>query len=489
MKRFNWLKLILICSLIISLSLCIDCAKKDTGKIPVTTNSREAKNAFLKGRQLTENLQIEESRAYFEKAVKLDPEFAQGYLYLSFAQPTFKDYFEYFNLAKQNMTDASDGEQWYILGTEAGVNGLPMIQRDYYQKMVQEYPRDERAHSLLGVNYFGQQEYENAVSELDKAISINPKFPSPYNMKGYAHRFLGQYEQAEEAFKKYIELIPNDPNPYDSYAELLMKIGKYDESIENYEKALEQNPNFVASYIGIATNLNFKGEHIKAREKLQELYEITRNTGEKRQALFAMAVSCADEGDLAMALQMIEKTLAMDTEIDDPAAMSADLVNMGNLYLEMGSFNDAKLVFGASLKTVTESDLDEDFKANSQRQYLFNSCRLSIKQKDFETAGKLADEFMQEVTEINNPFQIKQAHQLKGMIACQQDDFETAITELNQSNLQNPQNLFRLAKAYKGMGEMEKAKDYCLKAANFNLLNSMQYAFVRTKAAAMASEM
>ena len=73
-------------------------------------------------------------------------------------------------------------------------------------------------------------------------------------------------QRQKNAFKKYIELIPDDPNPYDSYAELLMKIGRYDESIENYKKALSINPQFVFSFVGIATNLNLKGEYSAARE-------------------------------------------------------------------------------------------------------------------------------------------------------------------------------------------------------------------------------
>ncbi|MEJ2051145.1 MAG: hypothetical protein P8Y60_15135, partial [Calditrichota bacterium] len=51
-----------------------------------------------------------------------------------------------------------------------------------------------------------------------------------------------------------------------------------------------------------------------------------------------------------------------------------------------------------------------------------------------------------------------------------------------QSNLQNPYNMYRLAQAYQGNGDIDEAKTYYQKAAHDYTLNSLQYAFVRNKA-------
>ena len=105
-------------------------------------------------------------------------------------------------------------------------------------RLPSKYPDDPRVHATLANSYFfGQQDYEKARGELQKAIELDPKFSPAYNMLGYSERFLGNYPESEVAFKKYIELVPQDPNPYDSYAELLMKTGRFDESIAQYRKA------------------------------------------------------------------------------------------------------------------------------------------------------------------------------------------------------------------------------------------------------------
>ena len=474
---------------VISAILIVGCAKQDAGKIPITTSSRDARQLFLQGRDYFETLQAQESRQFFEQAVEKDPNFASAYLFLAFSQPNVKDFFMNLEKAKALMDQVSDGEKWYILGVDAGVNGFPMKQREYYQKMVEAYPNDERAHNLLGNNYFGQQEYQKAIEAYNRALEINPEFSQPYNQLGYAYRFLENYTEAEEAFKTYVELIPDDPNPYDSYAELLMKIGKYDESIEKYHQALDQNPNFVASFIGIATNYNLKGEFDAARDKLRELQEIARNDGERRAALFGMAVSYADEGNLDQALKMQEEQFAIAEKIPDPSLMAADLAVMGNILLEKGEYDKALKQFNGALEIIDASNLSEDVKNNTRRNHLYNTARVALKMKDFAVAKANAGEFKKQVEAINAPFQIKLSHELAGMIALEEKKYDQALQEFQQANLQNPYNWYRMALAHKGIGDTEQVKECCNKSANYNSLNNINYAFCRHKAQNMLKGM
>jgi tetratricopeptide (TPR) repeat protein len=118
--------------------------------------------------------------------------------------------------------EASEGERLMILVAEAGGNAQPKKAFELAQELVSKYPDDERAHFILGNQYFGQQGHDKAIEQYRKAIALNPKFSGAYNSLGYAYRPLEKYADAEQAFRKYIELIPDDPNPYDSYAELLI---------------------------------------------------------------------------------------------------------------------------------------------------------------------------------------------------------------------------------------------------------------------------
>ena len=76
---------------------------------------------------------------------------------------------------------------------------------------------------------------------------------------------------------------------------------------------------------------------------------------------------------------------------------------------------------------------------------------------------------------------------MEGRIALAERDYEKAIAELEQANQQDPRNLYRLSQAYQGKGDSAKAKELCTKAAEFNSLPQLNYAFIRMKAQKMAA--
>ena len=268
-----------------------------------------------------------------------------------------------------------------------------------------------------------------------------------------------------------------------------MKIGKFDESIATYRKALALNPNFVASHIGIATNLNFKGQHKDAKKQLKKLYGIGRNDGGRRATYFTMAVSYVDEGGMAKALKELDKQYALAEKIDDAAAMSGDLVLMGNILYESGKYDKALARYEDAVGVVKKSDLSQEVKDNTELNFLCNSAVISMKKKDFRDARGKAKRYLEGTEAISNPNQVRLAHQIAGMIALDEKDYDAALKELGQASQLNPYNLYRMSLAYEGKGDGKKAKEFCSKAANLNALNNMNYALIRTRAGELLEEM
>ncbi len=457
----------------------------DEGKSPITTSSNEAKEQYLKARSLAETLQGQESLQYYTNAINADSNFAMAYLNRAPNQPTAKAFFADLNKAVSLADKVSEGEKLQILGFEAGVNANPTKQKEYYEKLIAMFPKDERAHMLLGNFYFGQQDYQNAVEQYNKAAAIDSNYSLAYNMLGYGNRQLMNYDEAEKAFQKYIELIPNDPNPYDSFAELLMKEGKYDQAIENYKKALNYNPHFVSSILGVAANEMYKGNYDSARAVIQKLYDIARDNGEERTALLAMAITYIDEGKPDMALNELNKSYEIAEKDNDFGNMSGDLFNEATVLLEMGKYKDALQNFQKSVETFNNTSSSQALKDNVKLGLLYNEGDVALQQKDFKTASSKAEEFMNGVKAINNTNQIRLAHQLNGMIALAQKKADDCLAELNQANQQNPYNFYRMALAYQMKGDKEKAKEYCEKIMNSNPIPTINSAFARNKARKM----
>lgn len=483
MKKHHLQSYLLKLTIILLLFMMIAWTGEDEGKIPITSSSDEALSYYLQGRTLSDKYLNQESILYYEKAIELDSNFAMAYLNLSFVQASTKDFFELFNKAVALVDYVSEGERLQIMGWHAiYIDAEPMKQREYFQKLVAAYPKDERSHFLLGMSYNGQQEWEPGIEAFKKATKIAPGFSPPYNIMGYAYMFLENYTEAEKAFKKYAELIPDDPNPQDSYAELLMKMGKYDKSIKHYNKALYLDPNFIFSYAGIASNLNYKKKHVEARKQLQKYYDMAHSDGDRSDACFAMSISYVDEGKLDQALMELKNKYAIDEKIKDAGAMSRDLMNMGDILLEMGSYDKAMVKFDKAVQVVEESDLKNEVKENFKRFYLYNEGYVATMKKDFVTAKAKSEEFKKQAEAMKNPNLIRFSHQLAGIIALEEKDYDKATEELQQANQQNPYNLYRMALAYKYKGDNETAKKLCTKAAKFNALNNLNYALIRNKA-------
>jgi tetratricopeptide (TPR) repeat protein len=459
------------------------------GKIPVTTSSEEARKEFTQARDMAERLLAQDSLQHYDKAISLDPNFALAELGRANASQSAKEFFDHLKKAVDLSAKASEGERLLILATQAGANGEAVKQKELLDKLVAAYPNDERAHFQLGGWHFGQQEFTQAIGHYKKATELAPNYSPAYNILGYAYRQNADYANAEQAFKKYIELIPNDPNPYDSYAELLLKMGKYEDSITQYRKALSIDPNFIASRNGIAADLLYLGKPDEATAELQAITDKARSDGDRRAALFAMTVVQADGGKLDKALEEVDKQYALGEKIGDTAAMTGDLQLKGNILVEMGRYDEAKEQFDRLLKMTDESTLSQEIKENAKRFHHYNLVTVALGKKDFATAKSEAEEFRKGAEVSKNPFQLKQTHELAGMIALAEKDYDKAIAELQQANQQNPQNLYRLSQAYQGKGDNAKAKEFGAKAAGFNSLPQLNYAFVRAKAQKLASEL
>jgi len=453
-----------------------------TGKVPITTKSEDARKEYLQGRDLSEKLLGQDSLQHFDKAIALDPDFATAELARANNSPTAKEFFEHLNKAVGLADKTSDGEKLFILANQAGANGDVAKQKGHLDKLVAAYPNDERAQFVLGNYFFGQQDYAPAIEHYKKATELAPDYSPAFNILGYAYRQQQDYSNAEQAFKKYVELIPNDPNPYDSYAELLLKMGKFDDSITQYRKALSIDPHFVPSHFGISADLTYQGKPLEAEAELGKMADQSRNDGELRTASFGLAVVAADSGKLDKALQQIDKEFAVAEKKNDAAAMAADLQAKGNILAEMQKYDEAGKTFDRSLKYVADSGLSQEIKDNAQLLHHFNLSALAIGKKDYAAANTHAEEFRKGAEASKNPAQVKLAHELAGRIALAQKDYDKSISELQQSNLQDPRNLYRLGQAYDGKGDHTKAQEFYGNAAKFNSLPALNYAFIRTKA-------
>jgi Flp pilus assembly protein TadD len=127
-----------------------------------------------------------------------------------------------------------------------------------------------------------------------------------------------------------------------------------------------------------------------------------------------------------------------------------------------------------------------DVKEGVRRNFVFEQGRVALAKGDVATAKQKAAEYTKQVAVNKIPFEVRQQHELDGLIAVQEKRFADAVTALQQSNQQDPRIVYLTAVALQGKGDAAKAREAAAKAAAFNGL-SFNYGFVREKAKKLAS--
>ena len=76
-----------------------------------------------------------------------------------------------------------------------------------------------------GLKKYAAQDYRGAISDLDKAIELDPKFDLAYNALAESYNKLGEIDKAIEIAKRFVEISPNDPVAHTALSRLYVQKG------------------------------------------------------------------------------------------------------------------------------------------------------------------------------------------------------------------------------------------------------------------------
>jgi serine/threonine protein kinase/tetratricopeptide (TPR) repeat protein len=231
--------------------------EKATPKIiDLATNSLEAYNAFVRGRDEYERFFYADAERSLKKAVGLDPTFAIAYLYLSRAYSGLSDQQardEALEMAKQFSGKATEKERLDIEARYALlIENDPDKQHRILRELIEKYPSEKYAYVDLGMYYDRCRLYPEAVATFEKALALDPNYGVVMNNLAFTYAKMGDPGKAIRYLERYAALSPADPNPRDSIAEMYMRLGNLRVSVAKYEELLAARPDFYGSWGGLA---------------------------------------------------------------------------------------------------------------------------------------------------------------------------------------------------------------------------------------------
>jgi len=219
-----------------------------------STADLEAYQAYLRGLAFSwsfELKKLELAEQFFDRAVTLDPNFAVAHAALS-ENHSLMFHFRY-DRAPQRLASANAAAQ---RAHEIDAN----------------LPEGHRARGYY--YYWGQQNFELALSEFSLAAHGRPNDPLIFTSVGLVLRRQGRWQESIDALQRAIEMEPENHDTILDLASTLSRVRRYAEAAESCRRAIGLVPDDIYPYIFLARTLMLQDGAIEgAREILNSMPE------------------------------------------------------------------------------------------------------------------------------------------------------------------------------------------------------------------------
>ena len=100
------------------------------------------------------------------------------------------------------------------------------------------------SHMKLGSSYLENEQFNEAFTEFQKAIKLNPRSKETLNYLGYLSTRFKKYDEAILYYKKAISIDPDYADAHYNLAIVLRKLDKPKQAREHYQKAVQLKPDY-----------------------------------------------------------------------------------------------------------------------------------------------------------------------------------------------------------------------------------------------------
>lgn len=279
----------------------IDLGVEESPRTTATADT-EAHDAYLRGRYLLAQREIDGAAHEFEKAIALEPDYSLAHAQLAIAY-------------------------W--------LQGLDTKAPVHVEKAMALDPTIAEAHAAAGVLSWNGEDFQGALRHLEKAIQINPSYADAYTWMANILEFsLGRYAEAYAMRKKVVQLDPLSLPGRVNHVVTLITTGRLTEADRELEKLASLAPAEYAAHRGL--RLSQGGHWAEFALGLLDALLIRPDSGRFRFALgYQLAVIGLEEEALAGRedaapdlLRLLGKPRQAVTAAE--ASLAEDPVSLGN---------------------------------------------------------------------------------------------------------------------------------------------------------------
>lgn len=218
----------------------------------------------------------------------------------------------------------------YLRGVEAVHNENKEEAIDYFNRDLQENPKNGYSFSWIAMLRNTEKDYGRALTAANMAIKLIPKKDVEYVTFAYSTRAdvylnLGDTVKALSDLTTAIKVAPDDCDLYDKRAQVYFELEKYDLADADYLKMVEIDPGDIMGHMGLGRNANAQKrwddaiKHFDHVTKLMSDYSSGYSFRAEAYIAKEKWVEATDDIIKALAIDWDSKALYLATTLKDPA--------------------------------------------------------------------------------------------------------------------------------------------------------------------------
>lgn len=268
-------------------------------------------------------------------------------------------------------------------------------------------------HAERARTFYQNGEWDKALSELSRAIALNPEQGEWHFGMGLTLDALHRYAEAVESYEESLRLRGDDPEVMMHIGIDLIHLGRHHEAIESLERCNKINAQFEPGYCFRIAAYAHLGDHDKA----EEMFYLARQVQDECPACFDhLAHSLEARGQIDKAIWCWQQTLRLATDHSDVRA------SLGNAHWQRGQLERANILFEQQLAHHPDD--------------LSTRLRLGRLQMEMDRFAEAARTF-RSIVDVNP--NIAEAHDHLGELALKAGHYEEAANECELATQLDPQ--------------------------------------------------
>ncbi len=220
----------------------------------------------------------QEAIGQFDRALRLNPDFAQAHYNLGLALESLgrtQEAVEHYEQAIRIQPDYGDAHN-NLAGILRNQGRLPEA-INHYEQAARSKPNVAGVHFNFGSTLEQAGRVDEAIGQYEQAIRIQPDFAFAHNNLGVLLMSRGRLQEAVDHYQQALRIQPDNEEAHFNLALASSRLGRWQEAIDHYQRVVRIKPDLLQARRNLANALLQAGKVPEAIDQFQLILHIQPN--------------------------------------------------------------------------------------------------------------------------------------------------------------------------------------------------------------------